>query len=159
MLVKGHGDRGGAKPVGLPQFGCTLLHQLHAWAALLCRNLLQVENIPDGGVVRLHLVVGNFGWPACLKNGFGWNGGYIRVNQRTAANTSAGDDSLCLAKTRSTFEINKMQRRLCNMLHGPAGAITGQTRFSVGTVTPSAATEGFDLVGSDLFFPLPISIF
>ena len=29
----------------------------------------------------------------------------------------------------------------------------GQTRFSVGTVTPSAATEGFDLVGSDLFFP------
>ena len=93
MLVKGHGDRGGAKPVGLPQFGCTLLHQLDAWAALLCRNLLQVENIPDGGVVRLHLVVGNFGWPACLKNGFGWNGGYIRVNQRTAANTSAGDDS------------------------------------------------------------------
>ena len=37
------------------------------------------------------------------------------------------------------------------MLHGPAGAIMGQTRFSVGTVTPSAATEGFDLVGSDLF--------
>src|SRR5881396_4306908 len=44
-----------------------------------------------------------------------------------------------------------MQRSLCNMLHGPAGAIMGQTRFSVGTVTPSAATEGFDLVGSDLF--------
>ncbi len=60
---------------------------------------------------------------------------------------------LCLAKTRSTFELNKMQRRLCNMLHGPAGAIMGQTRFSVGTVTPSAATEGFDLVGSDPFFP------
>jgi len=58
---------------------------------------------------------------------------------------------MALAKTRSTFEINKMQRRLCNMLHGPAGAIMGQTRFSVGTVTPSAATEGFDLVGSDLF--------
>ncbi len=27
-------------------------------------------------------------------------------------------NGLCLAKTRSTFEINKMQRRLCNMLHG-----------------------------------------
>ena len=40
---------------------------------------------------------------------------------------------MCLAKTRSTCEINKMQR-VCVTCHmGPAGAVMGQTRFSVGT--------------------------
>ena len=41
--------------------------------------------------------------------------------------------SLCLAKTRSTFEINKMQRGCVTRYMGPAGAVMGQTRFSVGT--------------------------
>src|SRR6266403_831403 len=40
---------------------------------------------------------------------------------------------LCLAKTRSTFEINKMQRGCVTCYMGPAGAVMGQTRFSVGT--------------------------
>jgi hypothetical protein len=35
---------------------------------------------------------------------------------------------LCLAKTRSTFEINKMQKRLCNMLHVPCGSRNGPGR-------------------------------
>jgi len=40
---------------------------------------------------------------------------------------------LCRAKTRSTFEINKMQRGCVTCYMGPAGAVMGQTRFSVGT--------------------------
>ena len=43
---------------------------------------------------------------------------------------------LCLAKTRSTFEINKMQRGCVTCYMGPAGAVMGQTRFSVGTGLP-----------------------
>src|SRR5258708_39682921 len=38
-------------------------------------------------------------------------------------------------KLRSTFEINKMQKRLCNMLHVPCGSRNRtRTRFSVGTI-------------------------
>jgi len=40
---------------------------------------------------------------------------------------------LCLTKSRSTFEINKMQRGCVTCYMGPAGAIMGQARFSVGT--------------------------
>jgi hypothetical protein len=41
---------------------------------------------------------------------------------------------VCLAKTRSTFEISKMQRGCVTCYMGPAGAVMGQTRFSVGTI-------------------------
>jgi len=42
--------------------------------------------------------------------------------------------SKTLAKTSSTFEINKMQRGCVTCYMGPAGAVMGQTRFSVGTI-------------------------
>jgi hypothetical protein len=44
-----------------------------------------------------------------------------------------GKRGLCLAKIRSTFEIDKMQRGCVTCYMGPAGAVMVQTRFSVGT--------------------------
>ena len=39
------------------------------------------------------------------------------------------DGQTCASpKLRSTFEINKMQKRLCNMLHGPCGSRNGPGR-------------------------------
>src|SRR6266576_4693441 len=43
------------------------------------------------------------------------------------------NDTVCLAKIRSTFEINKMQRGCVTCYKGTAGAVMGQTRLSVGT--------------------------
>jgi hypothetical protein len=46
---------------------------------------------------------------------------------------------MCLAKTRSTFEITKMHRGRVTCYMGPAGAVMGQTRFSVGTIGANVA--------------------
>ncbi len=53
-------------------------------------------------------------------------------------------------RQRSTCEINKMQRGFVTCYMGPAGAVMGQTRFSVGTNDFKAATRMSFLTTRDL---------
>ena len=47
----------------------------------------------------------------------------------------------CLAKTKSAFEMNDMRGGRVTRYMGPAGAVMGQTRFSVGRAGRSVEVE------------------
>src|SRR6267378_1558717 len=77
-------------------------------------------------------------WVIARRVWSAWKESLIIVTPETVVRWHrTGFRMLCLAKTRSTFEINKMQRGCVTCVTWALRAVMGQTGFSVGTALKS----------------------